>query len=311
MLILQAVLFGLLIGGFIFFLGYFLQQRSSFVRRRLQAPPRPKADLLRPQMEEKPSFLSADLSAKIEKKLDLGKDSARIKELQKKLIQAGIYNERGIPVFFGVKLGLLLVLPVLVLFLWWGQTAQRGFLIAAVIVVFSVGYILPDIILDNLVKSRQKKIKESLPDALDLMVVCVEAGQGLNAAIKRVSEDLMESNPIISREMLMVNLEIMAGLEREQALRNLGERTGVDELISLCNILIQSDRFGTSIGQALKTQSDFMRTTRRKKLEELAAKTPVKLVFPLLLFIFPAIMVVVLGPAFIRISAFFSQSPRP
>jgi tight adherence protein C len=117
----------------------------------------------------------------------------------------------------------------------------------------------------------------------------------------------MESRPIIARELLLVNLEIMAGLEREQALRNLGERTGVDELISLCNILIQSDRFGTSVGQALKTHSDFMRTTRRKKLEELAAKTPVKLVFPLLLFIFPAIMVVVLGPAIIRISEFFAH----
>jgi tight adherence protein C len=99
----------------------------------------------------------------------------------------------------------------------------------------------------------------------------------------------------------------MAGLEREQALRNLGERTGVEELISLCNILIQSDRYGTSIGQALKTQSDFMRTSRRQKLEELAAKTPVKLVFPLLLFIFPAIMVVLLGPAFIRMSEFFAR----
>ena len=107
--------------------------------------------------------------------------------------------------------------------------------------------------------------------------------------------------------MLMVNLEIMAGLDREQALKNLGERTGVDELISLCHILIQSERYGTSIGQALRAQSDFMRTRRRQRLEELAAKTPVKLIFPLLLFIFPAIMVVLLGPAFIRISEFFAK----
>jgi tight adherence protein C len=171
-----------------------------------------------------------------------------------------------------------------------------------------LGYLLPDLILDNLVKSRQKKIRSALPDALDLLVVCVEAGQGLNSAIKRVSDDLMASSPFIAKEFLLVNLEIMAGLEREQALRNLGERTGVDDVISLCNILIQSDRFGTSIGQALRTQSEFMRTTRRKKLEELAAKTPVKLVFPLLLFIFPAIIVVILGPAIIRISEFFSHT---
>lgn len=310
MLILQAILFGLLVGGFIFFLAIFMQQRYSFVRRRLQAPLDPKSDLLRPQIEGKPAFLSVDLIKRIEKQLDLGKDSARSKELHKRLIRAGIYTEKAISIFFGVKMGLLLVIPVVVLFLWWGQSSQRGLLIAGAVVLFILGYMLPDIILDKLIKARQKKIKEALPDALDLMVVCVEAGQGLNAAIKRVSDDLMESSPIIAREWLLVNLEIMAGLEREQALRNLGERTGVDDLISLCNILIQSDRFGTSVGQAVKTQSDFMRTTRRKKLEELAAKTPVKLVFPLLLFIFPAIMVVVLGPAFIRISEFFSNSPK-
>ena len=134
------------------------------------------------------------------------------------------------------------------------------------------------------------------------MVVCVEAGQGLNAAIKRVGDELRFAKPVLAKELLQVNLEVAAGQEREQALRNLGERTGVEEVISLCNILIQSDRFGTSIANTLKIQSDVVRTTRRQKLEELAAKTPVKLVFPLLLFIFPAIMVVILGPAAIRIS---------
>ena len=126
-----------------------------------------------------------------------------------------------------------------------------------------LGFILPDLILNRLISSRQKNIREAIPDALDLLVVCVEAGQGLDAAIKRVSDDLQESSPIISQELILVNLETMAGLERQQALRNLGERTGVDELISLCNVLIQSDRFGTSIAQALKTQSDYMRTARR------------------------------------------------
>ncbi|MGA9753785.1 MAG: type II secretion system F family protein [Desulfobaccales bacterium] len=202
---------------------------------------------------------------------------------------------------------MLLVLPVLVLFLLWGQTTQRGLLMGIPLGLCLLGYILPSFILDKLIKARQRKIREALPDALDLLVVCLEAGQGLNAAIKRVADDLMESSPIISRELLLVNLEIMAGLEREQALKNLGARTGVDELISLCNTLIQSDRFGTSLAQALKTQSDFMRTMRRQKLEELAAKTAVKLVFPLLLFIFPAIIVVLLGPAFIRFSEFFGR----
>jgi tight adherence protein C len=308
MIILQAVLFGVLIGGMILCLGLFLQQRHSPVRRRLQPHPRLKTELLRPQLNDRPTFLSARLSATLEKKFDLRRGGAGIKELQKKLIRAGTYSERGIPLFLGARLGLLLVLPILFLFLLWGQTTQRGLLMGIPVGLCLLGYILPSLILDRLIRVRQRKIKEALPDALDLLVVCVEAGQGLNAAIKRVAADLMDSSPIISQELLLVNLEIMAGLEREQALKNLGERTGVEELISLCHILIQSDRFGTSIAQALKTQSDFMRTTRRQKLEEMAAKTPVKLVFPLLLFIFPAIMVVLLGPAFIRISEFFAHA---
>ena len=305
--IVQVVFFGLLIGGMITFLGIFLQQRYSSVRRRLQANPRQNTDLMRPQMEDKPAFISAKLAEKLEKKLDLRKDGATIKRLQAKLIQAGIYTERAIPLFLGVKLGGLLVLPILVLFILWGNTSQRGLLMGIPIVLCSLGYLLPNLILNRMISSRQQKIRESLPDALDLLVVCVEAGQGLDAAIKRVSEDLQESSPIISQELLLVNLETMAGLERQQALKNLGERTGVEELISLCNVLIQSDRFGTSIAQALKTQSDYMRTARRQRLEGMAAKTPVKLVFPMLLFIFPAIMVVILGPAIIRLSEFFNK----
>ena len=304
---LQVVLFGLLIGGMITFLGFFLQQRYSSVRRRLQTNPRQNTDLMRPQMEDKPVFISSKLADKLEEKFDLKKEGATSKKLQTKLVQAGIYSERAIPLFLGVKLGGLLVLPILVLYILWGSTSQRALLMGIPIILCTLGYFLPNLILDRLISSRRKKIREALPDALDLLVVCVEAGQGLDAAIKRVSEDLQESSPIISQELLLVNLETMAGLERQQALKNLGERTGVEELISLCNVLIQSDRLGTSIAQALKTQSDYMRTARRQRLEGMAAKTPVKLVFPMLLFIFPAIMVVLLGPAIIRLSEFFNK----
>jgi tight adherence protein C len=305
--IVQVVFFGVVIGGMITFLGIFLKQRYSSVRRRLQANPRLDNDLLRPQMQDKPLFISKSLADKVEQKLDLKKGGRTTKRLQAKLIRAGIYTERAIPLFLGIKLGGLLVLPLLVLFILWGNVNQRGLLMGIPIALCSLGYILPDIILNRLITSRQQKIRESLPDALDLLVVCVEAGQGLDAAIKRVSEDLETSSPIISQELILVNLETMAGLERQQALKNLGERTGVEELISLCNVLIQSDRFGTSIAQALKTQSDFMRTSRRLRLETMAAKTPVKLVFPMLLFIFPAIIVVILGPAAIQVSKFFNM----
>jgi tight adherence protein C len=299
--IVQVVFFGVLIGGMITFLGVFLRQRHSSVRRRLQANPRVNADLLRPQIKDQPAFISASLAEKLGKKFDLKKDGATTKRLQARLIRAGIYTEQAVPLFLGIKLGGLLVLPILVLFILWGNTNQRGLLMGIPIALCSLGFILPDLILNRLISSRQQKIREAIPDALDLLVVCVEAGQGLDAAIKRVSDDLQESSPIISQELILVNLETMAGLERQQALRNLGERTGVDELISLCNVLIQSDRFGTSIASALKTQSDYMRTARRLRLEGMAAKTPVKLVFPMLLFIFPAIVVVILGSAIIQV----------
>jgi tight adherence protein C len=302
----QVIIFGLLVGGMITFLGIFLQQRYTSVRRRLQANPRTNTDLMRPQMADKPVFISAKLADTLEKKLDLTKGGATTKKLQARLTQAGIYSERAIPLFLGVKLGGLLVLPILVLILLWGGASQRTLMLLTISLCI-LAYILPNLLLDRVISSRQKKIREALPDALDLLVVCVEAGQGLDAAIKRVAEDLQESSPIISQELLLVNLEIMAGLNRQQALKNLGERTGVDELVSLCNILIQSDRFGTSIAQALKTQSDYIRTNRRQKLETLAAKTPVKLLFPMLLFIFPAIMVVILGPAIITLTEFFSK----
>jgi tight adherence protein C len=303
----QVIFFGVLIGGMITFLGIFLKQRYSSVRRRLQVNPRLDTDLLRPQMKDKPVFISTSLVEKVEQRLDLRKDGPTSKKLQARLIRAGIYTERAIPFFLGIKLGGLLVLPLLVLFILWGNINQRGLLMGIPIALCSLGYILPDIILNRLIESRQKKIREALPDALDLLVVCVEAGQGLDSAIKRVSEDLQTSSPVISQELILVNLETMAGLERQQALKNLGERTGVEELISLCNVLIQSDRFGTSIAQALKTQSDFMRTARRLRLETMAAKTPVKLVFPMLLFIFPAIIVVILGPAIIQVSKYFNK----
>lgn len=304
-MVIYAALFGLLVGGIIFSIAFYFQPRRTPLLKRIQPEADSRPDLLRPRLEEGPSFLNPALVGKLEESLSLKKDSPRIKKLQKNLMLAGIYNERGIPVFLGIKLGLLLVLPLLVPLFLWQRSSHTGLLLGAVLALCLIGYALPDLILRHMVKSRQKQIKQSLPDALDLMVVCVEAGQGLNAAMKRVADDFRTTNPIIAQELLLVNLEMNAGLERGQTLRNLAERTGVDEVASLCNILIQSDRFGTSVSRALRTQSDQLRTTRRLKLEELAAKTPVKLVFPLLLFIFPAIVVVVLGPAVIKISEFF------
>ncbi|MEJ5330428.1 MAG: type II secretion system F family protein [Desulfobaccales bacterium] len=293
-----AILFGLSIAVVIISLGRFLQSRGSRVRQRLQVE-EVKRDKVK---EERPTeFLPKELVDKAEEKLGLKRGSAQVKEVKKTLQRAGIHGEKALSIFLGLKLGLSVALPVMVLPFLHRAGVIKGLLLPLFFLLAAAGYFLPNLILNRMVDARQKKIRDSLPDALDLLVVCVEAGQALNAALKRVADDLKISSPPLSQELTLVNLEIAAGLEREQALRNLAERTGVEEVASLCSMLIQSDRFGTSMAQALKVQSDTLRTTRRQKLEELAAKTPVKLVFPLLLFIFPALMVVIIGPAAIRI----------
>jgi len=294
----QPLLFGILIAGTVLCLGFFFGLRRSRIRERLQLEDGPRVK------DEKPyelEFLPKEVVDKVEEKLGLKKGSPKVNELKKNLIQAGIYHESAPAIYFGLKLGLTVALPILAMPWLFGRGLAYFVLLILFFILVALGYFLPSLILNHLVSTRKRKIKESLPDALDLLVVCVEAGQGLNAALKRVSDDLKLGNPVLARELGMVNLEISAGLEREVALRNLAERTGVEDVASLTSMLIQADRFGTSLAQSLKVQSETLRTTRRQRLEELAAKTPVKLVFPLLLFIFPALMVVIIGPAAIRI----------
>lgn len=278
----------------------FFFKEPSRIQQRLQAPFKWEPVLV--QADDTARILPSDLVKKVEEKLGLGRASAKAQEMKRTLVQAGFCGEGASSIYMGIKVGLALGLPILSLPLLLRLHLNPVFLIIALYLLVVLGYLIPSLVLGHMVAGRKAQIRESLPDALDLLVVCVEAGQGLNAGIKRVGDDLRLNHPILAQELLKVNLEMNAGQEREQALRNLGDRTGVDEVISLCNILIQSDRFGTGIATTLKVQSDAVRTARRQKLETLAAKTPVKLVFPLLLFIFPAIMVVILGPAAIRIS---------
>jgi tight adherence protein C len=292
------LIFGFLVAACIGSLASFFLFSGSRVRQRLGIQTKSGA---RRGAADSPAVLPPALVEKFEKKLGIKKDSNKAKELKKQMVQAGIYSDRALSIFLGLKMGLPLALPILVMPMIWGRGIGKILLAGIAYLLFVGGYFLPTLVLGRMVNNRQNKIRQALPDALDLLVVCVEAGQGLNAALKRVSEDFMVSCPALAKELNLVNLEINAGLEREQALRNLAERTGVEEVASLCSILIQSDRFGTSVATALKVQSETLRTNRRQKLEELAAKTPVKLIFPLLLFIFPAIMVVIMGPAIIRI----------
>jgi len=164
----------------------------------------------------------------------------------------------------------------------------------------ALGYLMPGMMLGRLAKKRQHRIRLSLADALDLLVVSVEAGLGLDQALLRVGEELAFAHKDLSDELRLVNLELRAGKARSEALRNLADRTGVDDLSSLAAMLIQTDKFGTSVAQSLRVHSDTLRTKRRQRAEEAAAKTGVKMVFPLVFCIFPAIWVVTIGPAAIK-----------
>jgi tight adherence protein C len=170
-----------------------------------------------------------------------------------------------------------------------------------VVILGGVGFYLPQLGLWLMVSSRKKQIFLSLPDALDLLVVCVESGLGLDAALRKVTEEMKHHAKIICEELALANLQLQMGKSRRDVLHDLGVRTGVDDVKALAAILIQADRFGSSIAQALRVQSDSMRVRRRQIAEEKAAKTAVQLIFPLVLFIFPAIFVVLVGPAAIQI----------
>ena len=223
-------------------------------------------------------------------------------ELRMRLAHAGWRSQDIVAIFLGCKCMLAALLGVGALLVMLGRfgTGQTTWLVGGLLA--GVGFYLPEVVLRFARKRRQTAIFCGLPNALDLLVVCVEAGLGLDAALRRVSEDMQEVSPVISDELRLANFELQMGRPRRDVLHNLGVRTGVDDVRSLAAILIQAERFGSSIAQALRVQSDSMRSRRRQLAEERAAKTAVKLIFPLVLFIFPGIFVVLVGPAAIRIA---------
>jgi tight adherence protein C len=295
----EVLIFGLMVGIFIGLVGWVITQklRTSPAKRLFPE------EIARSRTTEKvrEEIVSAQFAKKLKDILGFTKDPLKAKDLKKQLIMAGHFGERAMTNFIIFKVATPILLPLLTYPLLWFITVSGMIKPLLVYAPIGLGFYLPNFFLKTQIRSRQKQLNEGLPDALDLLVVCVEAGLGLNAAMKRVADDFKVGNPVLSQEFNLLNLEILAGLDREQALRNLSERTGVEDLSTLCAILIQADRFGTSIATALRVQSETLRTKRRQRLEEKAAQTPVKLIFPLLLFIFPALMVVILGPAVIQV----------
>jgi len=234
----------------------------------------------------------------------LPKNQAETSSLQKRLTQAGYRTDTGVNIFRGIRI----LLPAFFLALVWITGAVT--LISPLVVsalALAIGYLLPDIGLRYLISQRQKKVRRGLPDVLDMLVICIEAGLSLDQATQRTAQELGPSQPILSDELGLVVLEQRAGRPRSEAWKNMAERTGEENVRNLVSMLVQAEQFGTSVAKTLRVHSDTLRTKRVQQIEEAAAKLTVKIIFPLVFFIFPSLFVVTLGPAMITISETFNQ----
>jgi tight adherence protein C len=257
-------------------------------------------------MEERPA---SDLAERIAAPLNklVPPSAAEARKLQKQLMHAGFRGQNAPLIYRGIQVAALAAFPGAVALgcAILGRSVNSAILF--ILCAFILGFMLPRAILSRMIRRRQLLVRWGLADALDLMVVSIEAGLGLNAAMLRVSEELKDVHPDISEEFDLANLEIRVGRDREEALRNLAERTGVDDLCSLVAMLIQADRFGTSIARAVRVFSDSLRTKRRQRAEQAAQKAAVKLLFPLSCFLFPTLFIALLGPAILSLIDVFSN----
>ncbi len=274
----------------VFFFGAAAVTPSSVLGARLRAlGGQPRAADAKPALRERIEQAIDPLS----KAIPLS--TADVSRTRAWMIQAGLRDAMHVNYYFGARV-LLAVAGFAGVVLFSGF--DNPFLLAG---VPGLGFFLPRFLLKRMIKDRQQRIRLALPDALDLTVICVEAGLALDQALMRVGQDLHHAHPDLSDEFHLVNLEMRAGKPRAEALRNLVERTGVDDIRSLVGTLIQTDRFGTSVAQALRVHSDSLRTERRQRAEEQAAKTTIKMVPPLVLFVLPSIIFVTIGPALIQL----------
>jgi len=268
-----------------------LPRRVSAIDRRLEElvmPPARGEETARPRFQSLVGMLKRVGEKAPRSPKELG-------QLRLRLVQAGYRRDEALTIFFGIRISFALLLFVL----FSTPLIMRPNILMA-LPAMALGYILPGMVLARRAKARAHRIRLALADMLDLLVVSVEAGLGLDQALSRVGTELAFAYPDLSDELRLINLELRAGKPRSEALRNLADRTGVDDLGSLVTMLIQTDKFGTSVAQSLRVQAETLRVKRRQRAEEAAAKTGVKMVFPLVFCIFPSIWVVTIGPAAIR-----------
>lgn len=225
--------------------------------------------------------------------------------LQKRLMSAGFRSSGALRLLYGIKGILCLTFTVLASGVLFGLELQSEMTIFQILFAGAFGWAAPNFVVQRLSNRRQTAIRKGLPNALDMLVICVESGLGLDQALMQVSKELHHAHPEISDEFAVLNLEMRAGKRRAEALHNLGERTDVDEIKKMVGVLVQADRFGTSISQTLRNFSDYMRVQMRQEAEEKAAKIGVKLVFPIFFFILPSLFVVTVGPMIVRVTRDF------
>jgi tight adherence protein C len=305
-LILPIIMFALLTLGVWSFLTM-LSTRNSRTDERLARHSRPAslAEIEVPGKQSREERFGGvkkaveDLGAVLKPQSELEQSELRIK-----LANAGFRSEAAPGIFQGLRLASfvsLTLLSVLMVYVFKTPLPIFPYPWMTIFVLAALGMFLPNMVLWYLKSQRQQAIFLTLPDALDLLVVCVESGLGLDAALRRVTEEMKGHAKVLTEELSLANFQLQMGRPRREVLHDLGVRTGVDDVRSLAAILIQADRFGSSIAQALRVQSDSMRTRRKQIAEEKAAKTAVQLIFPLVLSIFPGIFIVLVGPAAIRI----------
>ena len=292
-------IFGLILsaGLLLFYRDAVLDRLSTIVDQRLPSPAARMGEL----QGRKPTALE-----KIVKPFEkmLPRSAQEVSVIQKRLIRAGLRKNSYVNVFYGAKVVVPLALVLLVTITQATDVLGPFFTYALAV---ALGFLAPDFWLGNRISNRQMKIRLGLPESLDLLVICSEAGLSLDHAFLRCTEELKISQPELADEFGLMMLEEKAGRPRDEALKGLADRTGIDSVRSLVNALVQADAFGTSIAKTLRVYSETMRTQRRQKAEEQAAKTTVKLVFPLVFFIFPSLFVVTLGPSVIAMFEGFSK----
>jgi tight adherence protein C len=280
--------------------GLLLFYREAMVQRLsgLLTPGQKKASVL-DILQQTGTSLGQNMMGQLERLVP--RSQSELSVVQQRLVRAGYRNESAVKFFYGAKI--LTPLVLLVITTTTGLGHIGGFF--AYVLALALGFLAPDFWLGRKIASRQAKIRRGLPDVLDLMIICIEAGQSLDQATIRTVEELRAAQPALCDELGVVVLEQRAGRARTDAWRQFAERTAVDSVRNLVSVMVQSEKFGTSVAKTLRVHSDTLRTQRKQKIEEQAAKTTVKLVFPLVFFIFPSLFVVTLGPACIVITESF------